>query len=117
MPSTARRRFAVAGIAAVVVVAAVALLVLRAHYKSWAWQSVPDQLSICGREYLGPGHDVTLAQLTAGGAHLIGHVTTLRGTHEIWGVQDGPVGARCGTGVFVRTGSVTFRAYALSGGP
>jgi hypothetical protein len=65
----------------------------------------------------GPGDIVLMNQMIANGDHLIGHVRTFTSTHEVWGVEDGPQGDHCGTGVFVRTDSRSFRAYALSGGP
>ena len=89
----------------------------RAHYKAWSWQSFPDQFSICGRDYLGPGDTVSFREVTGYGAHHIGHVRTLISTHEVWAITTGPEGDRCGTIIFVRTGSQSFRSYGLSGGP
>lgn len=111
-------RRAVLTLAAVLVVAGfIAGMWARAHYHAWPWESVPEQLSVCGRDYLGPGRAVSMAEIAASGNHVIGRVQTFRGSHEIWGTADGSAGDRCGLAVYVRTGSRSFRAYGLSGGP
>lgn len=104
--------------AAVIVVGAViALAWTRAHYNAWAWQSFPDRFHICGRDYLGPGDIVSIREVNAYGAQPIGQVRTFVATHEVWAIEHGVPGDRCGTIVYVRTGHREFRAYALSGGP
>jgi hypothetical protein len=113
---TIRRAGVLAG-GGILLTAVIAVGWLRARYDAWPWQSVPDQVSVCGRDYLGPGDHVSLDQVHASGAHVIGHVNTFISSYEIWGVENGPKGARCGTGVYVRTGRESFSSYALSGGP
>jgi hypothetical protein len=105
------------GAATIIVAGLVMVGWLRAHYNAWVWQSLPDQFSVCGRDYLGPGDIVSLDQMIANGDHVIAHVRTFASSHEVWGVEDGPDGDRCGTGVYVQRDSQSFRAYALSGGP
>ena len=91
--------------------------VLRQRYHQWPWQALPERVSVCGRMYLGPGSPATMSEVASHGNSVIAHVISFRGVREVWGSRSGVAGDRCGTGIYIRTGSTTFRAYALSGGP
>lgn len=117
MWSRRARRVGLIGAVVIIVAGVVTVAWLRAHYNAWVWQSLPDEFSVCGRDYLGPGDIVFMNQVAGNGDHLIGHVSMFTGVHEVWGVTNGSQGDRCGTGVFVRVTPRSFRAYALSGGP
>jgi hypothetical protein len=106
------------GLAVVLVVAAlVAAGVLRVRYRMWPWQALPERVGVCGRDYLGPGDTASLNDVVTHGNSVVAHVFTFRGEREVWASRTEVTGDRCGTGIYVRTGSNTFRSYALSGGP
>ena len=74
----------------------------------------PDGLSICGRDFIGPGYVYNGDQLRQDNAERIGTVMTWQGRREVWGRHVTILGAPgCGTGVYLRVGQDTFRGYAL----
>lgn len=78
----------------------------------------PDRLSICGRDFGGPGFVFRRQQLLREQDGRIGTVMTWQGRREIWGrhLTIGGVPG-CGTGVYLRINGDTFRGYGLLGGP
>jgi hypothetical protein len=109
-----------AWVAAVVLLVAglVALGAARKHFHQWPGEAGPDRISVCGRDYIGPGYQYTLAQVTQQGNVHVGVTPSLRGDLPVWGRRETPVGASgCGTGVYVQVGSNDFRGYSMLGGP
>lgn len=91
---------------------------VMASWNQAPWQAGPDRLSICGRDFKGPGYTYSQSQLRREGGVRLGTVRTWQGKREVWGRPQTIGGvAGCGTGVYLRTGSETFRGYALLGGP
>jgi hypothetical protein len=82
------------------------------------FMATPERLSICGREFSGPGFTYSLRQVQSAGAKQIGTIWTWQGRRQVWGhrVTLG-LAPGCGTGVYLRVGSETFRGFALLGGP
>lgn len=90
--------------------------VLMASWHQAPWQPAPDRISICGRDFSGPGDHYARQDLIA--ARRLGAVWTWQGKREVWGQRVRLLGAEgCGTGVYLRTGNDSFRGYSLQGGP
>ncbi|GAC1382221.1 MAG: hypothetical protein NVSMB48_12070 [Marmoricola sp.] len=109
-----------------------ALLMAFAGYSLWSWaahhqfpwESLPDRVHACGRDFdhapdsaaTGP---FTRAQITHENLRKVDSWGNFRGHFEVW------AGPPCGgrgdvttpTGVYVRTPSGEFFGFALSGGP
>ncbi|WP_152991452.1 hypothetical protein [Frankia sp. R43] len=100
----------------------------RASFHVWPWSSsLPDRVTYCGREYLGPGDPVTLAEAEAfenGVIRKVGHY----GFGALgWSIYANPQSEQartavspplpCAMGVYLRTDDDRVVAYTLSGGP
>lgn len=119
-PRRAAKRWIIT--AAVLALLACGLLLVgsRAAYDEWPWSSHPSTLHVCGRDYIDEGAQ-TRSQIVANGDHLVrvGSVPGWLNTGELWTTHVGAAlnGTTCHVVMWVRTGTDTFEAYALSGGP
>lgn len=108
------------GITVAVVLAVLGMVVIptwsEIAFDQLPWQSGPDRIVACDREFghqdgaIGAG-PLTKAYVVERGAHFVSTVKTLQGRREIWAVPS------CGVGIYLRTGDDSFLGYGLIGGP
>jgi hypothetical protein len=104
-------------------VVVVLVLVVSALYacdvlRQTPFMAGPDRLTICGRDFAGPGDVYRREQLLQDRDSRIGTVMIWQGRREIWGRHLTIGGATgCGTGVYLRVAGDRFRGYAPLGGP
>lgn len=119
-PGERRRPWWVASLASVTVLLVAAASGLYACHvlRQTPFMAGPDRLSVCGRDFGGPGYVFHREQLAQEHDARIGTVRTWQGRREIWGKHLTIGGAPgCGTGVYLRVNGDTFRGYGLRGGP
>jgi len=110
-------RLAIGTVLVVPVVAVAAIFACHRMHQT-PFMSTPERISVCGREYSGPGTTETLANVVGTGAEVIDHIWTWQGPREVWGEHVTVFGAiSCGTGIYLRVSEHNFRAFALLGGP
>jgi hypothetical protein len=116
------------GVAVLLLIAAgVWTVYYRGTWHAWPWQSEPDRIHWCGRDYdPAPGPAVAadrMRRLLGGPLVRVDRLPPLR-SHDLIAARDaarrlerpaGP-GSGCATGVALRLGAGRYRLYSMQGG-
>jgi len=112
-----------AGVAIIVIAAAVIVVWYRGTYHVWPGQGAGSRVHWCGRDYEndeGPGSAETLKQAKAGSSlplRAAGDYPPLGPQRELLAVSMAGQAAACPTVIFLKTGPDSYLPYSLLGGP
>ncbi len=115
----------VAIVAVALLVVGGALVVYNHVYRAWPWSTYPNPLQACGRDFQAAGPNVSRAEITRQGDHLVRHgdAPGILNTSPVWttNAEDGTrlqlLPGGCDAVMWVQGGPDTFRPYSLEGGP